>query len=731
MYVLGPEAIVRVVMTSPTRNFFPVGFTRQDPGTESPYNVGTSELFAEGDKKNGQDDTSSGNFLERWRCCFAEPELDFYKLFYFFFHAATALFAYLPLYYKETVLLDHHHVGFLMGIRPFCRVLGAPLLGTFADKFNRYKSTLYAGLLIYIAIYMSITFVGDVPNVCGVRTKVNITNVTHRNAASRDINNGHKPSSRSVSSNHQGDIKMAADDRRTLKRNKRGFRSNYRERFVSDDGGGEKSIESQRRISVGERKRFSYRLLKYSSTFLVDDPVSRKVQNSHDANDYDYDYDSSKPDPRFLENGQKRTVDERYRSYAPDSRLGNQLMANRDEQEHEIVTNNVELNYDNLTSGLDRTVSKWWDNLPETAGENAWPYDVYRGGQNNKDQPEQKQASQRIFTILLLLTILAEFVGAPIDTLADTATLQSLKKEPQRYGHQRVWASIGFGLMSVVAGSVLHYTITTEEDVHGCPTKMIDRYRPVFYSCCSLLLLAFFTSFKFRFRVYEGQDTSGCSFWTCAKYFKTLDYSLFAFLAWFTGLAAGVTDSFLFVHLIHLGATPIVLVVVTTVRCVSEVIFFCLSPMLLVKYGHFPVIYAGLASSFVTFFYYSFLKSPWVVVPIELLCGLSSSAVWAALVSYVGAPPKVGATLQGMLHAVHIGMGQGIGGLFGGMIIASYGFDELFRSFSFSIAVVLLVVICLRYWRKADEEPIYLKLWDYSPIASNQEFSDEDVGLKN
>jgi hypothetical protein len=326
----------------------------------------------------------------------------------------------------------------------------------------------------------------------------------------------------------------------------------------------------------------------------------------------------------------------------------------------------------------------------------------------------------------LLLILTAELIGGPVVSLADTATLQTLRKEPYRFGHQLIPAAFGFGFMSIVTGSVLHYTVSQKDEINNCPEKMGEGYKPVFYSCCALLLVAFFITFKFKFRTYEGKENGRCSFFYCIQYFKNLEYFLFAFLTFFTGLGAGLTDSFLFVHLIRLGATPLILVVTTTVQSVSKVIFFYLSPTLIFKYGTFPVIYAGMLTSVVTFFYYSFLTSPWMVVPIELLSGLSYSCVWAAIVSYVGAPPKLGATLQGIIHSLHIGLGRGIGGLFGGMILLHYGFDVLFRSFSLTILVVVAIVFLVRYHRKDEVEPIWSKLWNYSPIAPHDTLSDNE-----
>lgn len=156
-------------------NLHPIKFTRSPDLTNGHDDI--SQLF-----QNAEDEGSGGRNKPSLKCSswFGEPELIVYKLFYLFFYAATALFAYLPLYYKNSLLLDHRRVGILMGIRPFCAFLGAPVLGSFADKFNKYKCTLYTGLLTYIIVYLSITFVNGVPKDCDVQTRINYTNTTHK-----------------------------------------------------------------------------------------------------------------------------------------------------------------------------------------------------------------------------------------------------------------------------------------------------------------------------------------------------------------------------------------------------------------------------------------------------------------------------------------------------------------------------------------------------------------------
>ena len=176
-------------MASTGRNLHPIKFKRSPEQTNGHDDI--SQLFHSTKEENSESRKKRNSATcPSW---FGERELIVYKLFYMFFYAATALFAYLPLYFKKSLLLDHHHVGILMGIRPFCGFLGAPILGSFADKFNKYKSILYSGLLTYMIVYLSITFVNGVPKDCGITTTINQThNTTNKTIGVKIFSNAKK-----------------------------------------------------------------------------------------------------------------------------------------------------------------------------------------------------------------------------------------------------------------------------------------------------------------------------------------------------------------------------------------------------------------------------------------------------------------------------------------------------------------------------------------------------------
>lgn len=59
---------------------------------------------------------------------------------------------------------------------------------------------------------------------------------------------------------------------------------------------------------------------------------------------------------------------------------------------------------------------------------------------------------QKAFFLLLLLIIIGEFFSAPAITLADSAVITLLGEDADKYGHQRMFGSLGWGLAMFFVG---------------------------------------------------------------------------------------------------------------------------------------------------------------------------------------------------------------------------------------------------------------------------------------
>lgn len=59
---------------------------------------------------------------------------------------------------------------------------------------------------------------------------------------------------------------------------------------------------------------------------------------------------------------------------------------------------------------------------------------------------------QKAFFLLILLIIIGEFFAAPAITLADSAVITLLGEDTDKYGHQRMFGSLGWGLAMFFVG---------------------------------------------------------------------------------------------------------------------------------------------------------------------------------------------------------------------------------------------------------------------------------------
>jgi PPP family 3-phenylpropionic acid transporter len=92
---------------------------------------------------------------------------------------------------------------------------------------------------------------------------------------------------------------------------------------------------------------------------------------------------------------------------------------------------------------------------------------------------------------------------------------------------------------------------------------------------------------------------------------------------------------------------------------------------------------------------YSVTSTPWVVLIIQLLHGPTFATMWMAGVYYADrlAPEGMGATAQGLLASVMIGLGNAAGGFFGGLLYGEVGPVAMFRWTAAAVLAALLLLV--------------------------------------
>ncbi|XP_077866657.1 major facilitator superfamily domain-containing protein 6-like [Saccoglossus kowalevskii] len=302
-----------------------------------------------------------------------------------------------------------------------------------------------------------------------------------------------------------------------------------------------------------------------------------------------------------------------------------------------------------------------------------------------------------LFLLLMTLTMAGEFMQSPTSALADTATLNNLGGgNMDKYGHQIVWGAIGWGTASFAVGALVNLTRHT---TIKCGIELVfSDYRVAFYCFAALMIGAFIVAVRLKFKDDDNDESSKHSLASLIKLLSKIQYFSVLAVGCFVGICNGVVYGFIFWHLENLGASQLLMGTCSFVSSVSQIILFFLSHPLLTAIGNVNILYLGLLCYALKFLIYALVTNPWWVLPAEALHGLTGAAVWTSLSTYLAfiVPSESFATMQGILHGVHWGLGSGVGNMLGGVLVDEFGAVITFFVFSVINIVVLGLFFCIQ-----------------------------------
>lgn len=248
---------------------------------------------------------------------------------------------------------------------------------------------------------------------------------------------------------------------------------------------------------------------------------------------------------------------------------------------------------------------------------------------------------KRIFTILLVLVVVGEFLEAPSTTLADASLLEHLGEERRYYGKQRLWGSLGFGLSSFLVGVLL------ERSRHVVCGDQYTDYMICFCVFALLMVMTLFISTTFKFK-YKETDTKNIRVFSALC---NIHYGSCLAAACFMGVGHGMSHSFLNWFLEDLGATKTLMGVAVICRSSLDLLTFFVAGSLIKAIGQIKIMIFALISYGIAFTLYSLLTNPWWVLPIEMLVGCTYAASWSACTSYMAGASSTDSvtTIQGKL----------------------------------------------------------------------------------
>ncbi|XP_019892966.1 major facilitator superfamily domain-containing protein 6 [Musca domestica] len=277
-----------------------------------------------------------------------------------------------------------------------------------------------------------------------------------------------------------------------------------------------------------------------------------------------------------------------------------------------------------------------------------------------------------------------------------------------KYGNQRVWGTIGFGLTALISGVVVDlWTVDT-----------VKSFTP------ALVIMLIFSAFdlmsvsKLKLPKLSSSESITKDVWQCIKQPAVATFLVFATIA-------GIIDSFiiffLFWHVEEVAAETgymdqikLIEGCVVAAECLAgEVPFFFYSGKIIKKLGYVHCM------SMCFFFYavrlglISWIPNPWYLVGVELFFqGCTYALCYTVIVAYASeiAPPGTSATIQGLIAGMDDGLGFSIGSLIGGLAFKRFHGRRSFMYFS-----ILAICTCVAHivLRPASKKRQYLPKTGY------------------
>lgn len=283
------------------------------------------------------------------------------------------------------------------------------------------------------------------------------------------------------------------------------------------------------------------------------------------------------------------------------------------------------------------------------------------------------------FPILLVLIIYNSMLSAPINSLADSATMSMLGEERAMYGRIRLGGALGWGLMAVFVGPI------------------VENYGLVwiFWIFAIGMALNLLVAQKLSF----AHSTEQIPFWRgIGGLLSNPRWMLFLGISLVAGLGMASVNAYQFVYMAEIGASETVMGLSLFISTFfSEVPAMFFGDRLLKRFKALGLLMLGTGVVGLRLLLYAAFNFPEAILALQLLHGLTFPIIWIAGVSYAheNAPAGLSATAQGLFGATMYGVGSGIGAFLGGIVIGSLGGRGLYAIFGGFVLLALLLLSIL------------------------------------
>lgn len=296
-----------------------------------------------------------------------------------------------------------------------------------------------------------------------------------------------------------------------------------------------------------------------------------------------------------------------------------------------------------------------------------------------------------IFWTFVVLTYLGTIGFNVGNSISDAICFDMLGEDNQtKYGNQRLYGGIGFGLTSLLAG----YAV----DLHT------NDFTPAILIMVAFAVIDLFVLKNLKLPKLSSSESISKDVWKLLSNRKIAIFLMFATIA-------GIFDSFIFYYMFwyveevaeKTGMKDHIKLIegmTVAAECVfGEVLFFLISGKIIKKLGYIHCMSFCFSCYALRLFLISLITNPWYLIAIEILMqGCTYALCYTCIVAYASviSPPGTSATVQGLVAGMDDGLGFSIGALFGGFLFQDIGGQRSFKIFALIALITCIAHIILR-----------------------------------
>lgn len=294
------------------------------------------------------------------------------------------------------------------------------------------------------------------------------------------------------------------------------------------------------------------------------------------------------------------------------------------------------------------------------------------------------------FITILPVIALYSALQTPNIAILDQETLAILEN-PRDYSKVRVGGSFGVGVITLLTGLIV--------DWPGIPFTIIFLLHIILLLILLLLVLCLPGSHDphKQGRIPSYKDVLAL--------FRIPGFALWLGVIFLYGFGDASLVNFFFIHIRDIGGSASLMGLATTFSIVGEIAGYFLAQRVQQRVGSRRMIVLSFVFRTIWFVLIALNHTPLLVLPIQVLSGISFALIGAGSVAYVNerAPAHIGTTAQGIRSAILIRLSGVVGSLVSGAIYQRSGAVRMYLILAAISAASFVLAALLRHAERRRE----------------------------